>query len=581
MLFRFAEFELDQLRAELRGPDGTPVKLRRKTFDMLTLFAANAGRILSKQELIEAIWPNLHVGEDSLFQCIREIRHALGDEKRQILKVVSGRGYLLDVTVTTPVADTGVTTTAPAAAPPASEPVDPGLLPDTPVPPVSDIPPDADVPRQPAQTTRWWFGLNRLAAVAAAATLSAVVGFAAAPVFAPGVPFKQLPPTVAVMPIAAGGNDAEAAAMAAAVTTQVTDGLAKIATIRVVAPQSSSSAAADYVVKGELQKAGDGWGLQARVVVAGTDEVQPVAAVSTGIKDVELQIQQSRLAAGIGYQLAQLLNTAVYGAQPGAAPLPSSSKAAIEQATAALNRTTPRRFDEAQTMLEKALKDDPGNIDVEVALAALKVRGLQLVWYGRKDSIAAEASAKAMLEHALGARPNSLPVLEAHCRFLVATNQFVEGLVACARTLSLNPWDGMALYHIGMAQLQLGRFDDALETFKQADRYDTPEVSRWTWLLGAGLACVLMDRDEEAVPWLQRSIAITPASGRTDMVLSAAYQRTGRTDDARAAMARALELRPSSTAENVTLPFKNTSQIYRVAADRLVKANVEAGLPRR
>src|SRR5258708_32453495 len=66
---------------------------------MLQLFVANAGRVLSKRELIEAIWPNVHVGEDSLFQCIREIRAALGDDQRQLIKLVSGRGYLFEAEV--------------------------------------------------------------------------------------------------------------------------------------------------------------------------------------------------------------------------------------------------------------------------------------------------------------------------------------------------------------------------------------------------------------------------------------------------------------------------------------------------
>ncbi len=98
-MLRFAGFELDQQRAELRGPDGGAIKLRPKTFDMLRLFAANAGRVLSKQELMTAVWPDVHVGEDSLFQCIREIRTALGDDQRQIVKLVSGRGYLFEAEV--------------------------------------------------------------------------------------------------------------------------------------------------------------------------------------------------------------------------------------------------------------------------------------------------------------------------------------------------------------------------------------------------------------------------------------------------------------------------------------------------
>ena len=73
-VFRFAGFELDEPRAELRGPGGAPIKLRPKAFDLLRLLAANAGRVVSKQELMEAVWPNVHVSDDSLFQCIRQLR---------------------------------------------------------------------------------------------------------------------------------------------------------------------------------------------------------------------------------------------------------------------------------------------------------------------------------------------------------------------------------------------------------------------------------------------------------------------------------------------------------------------------
>ena len=50
---RFAGFELDEVRAELRGRDGAPIRLRPKPFAMLLLFAANAGRVVSKQEAAE------------------------------------------------------------------------------------------------------------------------------------------------------------------------------------------------------------------------------------------------------------------------------------------------------------------------------------------------------------------------------------------------------------------------------------------------------------------------------------------------------------------------------------------------
>jgi DNA-binding winged helix-turn-helix (wHTH) protein/tetratricopeptide (TPR) repeat protein len=573
MVLRFGGFELDRQRAELRGPDGEAIKLRPKTLSMLVLFAANAGRVLSKQELMEAVWPNVHVGDDSLFQCIREIRTALGDDLRQVIKLVSGRGYLFEAEVSLEPAGT------------AQAPL-----------PVSVSPAAASVTAEPATPWRL-FGLRGPVALAVVAGLGAIFGLAiVGAIFGPGLIFERTPPTIAVMPIAAAGNDGEVVAMAAGVTDRLRDGLAKIDNVRVVAPQLGAAASSsnlvsappaptDFVVTGELRKDEQAWTLQARMIKTASHEVQPVASISVDIKDSDIQIQQSRLAAGVGHPLALRINALLNSdarpaATDGGSP-PGSAKVVIEQATAFIMQTTRERFAAAQTMLENALAGDSDNVDLAVALAALQLRGIQMVWYSPADSAAAENSARSILERALRAKPSHIPVLEAYCRFLNATNQFVESLVACARTLSFDPWNGLALYHIGLAQIQLGRFEDAVATFKQADRFDTPQVSRWTWLVGAGWSYVLMGRDEEALPWLQRSIAITPASGRPLMLLAAAYQRLGRTDEARAALAKALELRPGTTALNVAPPARNASPAFLAASPRIIRSMVAAGLPER
>jgi tetratricopeptide (TPR) repeat protein len=90
---------------------------------------------------------------------------------------------------------------------------------------------------------------------------------------------------------------------------------------------------------------------------------------------------------------------------------------------------------------------------------------------------------------------------------------------------------------------------------------------------------MLMGRDDEALRWLQRSIAITPATGRSHFLLGAAYQRLGRADDARAALAQTLALRPGSTAGNIAPPQKNTSPRYLEASEQIIRAGVAAGLP--
>jgi DNA-binding winged helix-turn-helix (wHTH) protein/Flp pilus assembly protein TadD len=556
-VLRFSGFELDSERAELRAPDGGTIRLRPKTLEILRLLAGSSGRVLSKQQLMEAVWPNVHVGEDSLFQCIREIRAALGDDKREVVRVISGRGYLFQAEVTeVPV----------PAAPEAASTVQPA-------PAASGTTATVETNNEPAK--RFFdFSRRRSAAFASVAGLAILCTAVAVWTLRPGLIFARGPATVAVMPIADASNDPLVAQMAANVSGRLTDGLAKIENIRVLVPDTAAPKA-DFVVKGELQKSEQAWTIRTRMTEAATGEVRWTASYQVNPADTDLQMQQSRLAAGVGHALALRINELLNADTPSS----PKSKVVIEQATAHINQTSPERFQAAQAMLEKALAEDPDNVEVQVALAALLMRGVQMVWLNAAERETAETKAEALLQQTLRAKPNHIPAQEAYCRFLNATNQFRASLVACARALSFDPWNGIALYHIGLAQIRTGRFEDALATFKQADRFDTPQVSRWTWMIGAGWANMLMGRAEDAVPWLQKSIAITSASGRTHMLLAAAYQQLGKTEEAREAMEKARELRPGSTYGNVPPPRKNSSQAYLDASERIMQLMVAAGLP--
>jgi tetratricopeptide (TPR) repeat protein len=390
----------------------------------------------------------------------------------------------------------------------------------------------------------------------------------------PGLIFARGPTSIAVMPIADASNDPLVAQMAADVSGRLTDGLAKIENIRVLIPDKAATKA-DFVVKGELQKNEQAWTIRTRMTEAATGEVKWTASYQVNPAGTDLQMQQSRLAAGVGHALALRLNELLNGDARSAA----KSKVVIEQATDHIKQTSPERFQAAQAMLEKALAEDPDNVEIQVALAALLMRGVQMAWLSGPEREAAETRTEAMLQQALRAKPNYIPANEAYCRFLNATNQFRASLVACAKALSFDPWNGIALYHVGLAQVQTGRFEDALATFVQADRFDTPQVSRWTWKIGAGWANMLMGRAEDAVPWLLKSIAITSASGRTHMLLAAAYQQMGRIEEAQAAMEKGRELRPGSTYHNVPTPRKNSSPVYIEATERIMQLMVAAGLP--
>jgi DNA-binding winged helix-turn-helix (wHTH) protein len=100
-LLRFDRFALDLTRGCLRAGD-QEIALRPKAFEVLRHLAENAGRLVSKQELFEAGWPNVTVTDDSLVQCIRELRDKLGDTDHRLIKTVPRRGYLLNAPVTQP-----------------------------------------------------------------------------------------------------------------------------------------------------------------------------------------------------------------------------------------------------------------------------------------------------------------------------------------------------------------------------------------------------------------------------------------------------------------------------------------------
>lgn len=98
-VLHFAGVTLDGVRGCLRGPDAAEVLLAPKPFNLLMVLARNAGRTMSKDALLDAVWPGVHVSEDSLFQAVREARRAIGDEAGAVLRSVPRRGYLLDAVV--------------------------------------------------------------------------------------------------------------------------------------------------------------------------------------------------------------------------------------------------------------------------------------------------------------------------------------------------------------------------------------------------------------------------------------------------------------------------------------------------
>jgi len=90
-ILRFDEYSLDLRRRVLTWQDA-PITLTPKAFDVLAFLALNSGRVVPKEELLEAVWSGSFVEEGNLPKYISQLRHALG-EKSDLIVTVPGRGY--------------------------------------------------------------------------------------------------------------------------------------------------------------------------------------------------------------------------------------------------------------------------------------------------------------------------------------------------------------------------------------------------------------------------------------------------------------------------------------------------------
>src|SRR3954468_22022741 len=101
-MFVFPPFRVDASNQQLwRGEE--LIRLRRNTFLVLLHLVRNPGRLISKQELLQAVWPDTVVSEELLRSYIRELRKALSDEAQspKFISTVTSSGYRFLQQVTT------------------------------------------------------------------------------------------------------------------------------------------------------------------------------------------------------------------------------------------------------------------------------------------------------------------------------------------------------------------------------------------------------------------------------------------------------------------------------------------------
>src|SRR5215208_1464236 len=86
---------VDLSREALIDPIGSIVPLRPRAWLVLRFLALHAGRLVGKNELMDEVWGDCEVTEDSLVQAIGDVRRALGEDGRTALRTLPRRGYML------------------------------------------------------------------------------------------------------------------------------------------------------------------------------------------------------------------------------------------------------------------------------------------------------------------------------------------------------------------------------------------------------------------------------------------------------------------------------------------------------
>jgi DNA-binding winged helix-turn-helix (wHTH) protein/predicted ATPase len=94
MFYIFGNCTLDTQRHELRRA-GEPIKLTRKDYEVLLYLVQHSDHLVTKEELLEHVWPDVYVDDTAVARCIRTVRRAVGDspETQHVIKTVHGQGY--------------------------------------------------------------------------------------------------------------------------------------------------------------------------------------------------------------------------------------------------------------------------------------------------------------------------------------------------------------------------------------------------------------------------------------------------------------------------------------------------------
>ena len=406
----------------------------------------------------------------------------------------------------------------------------------------------------------------------------------------PAPPDKASPPrlSIAVLPFANIGGDPEQEYFVDGVTESLTTDLSRISGSFVIGrntaftykgkhvdlKQIGHELNVRYVLEGSVQRSGNRLRVNVQLIDAESGAHLWAERFDKPVADLfDMQDEiVARLASQLGTQLI-----AAEARRAEQAPHPNSMDLYFQGMACVHKGSTPEHMTEARGFFERALADDPCNINALVGAAFVDY--MRAVSFFADDRAALLAAAEAALTKALSLAPEHAFAHVYLGGVQIYTNRVAQGIAECERALALDRNLVGAHAAIGVAKVFIGRGEETEAHINEALRLSPRDTYAYLWMFIAGQAKLVVSSDEGAVTILRRAIESNRNFPLTHFFLAAALAHLGRVNEARAAMQAGLALDPTFTIPRFRDSPPSDNPTYLAQRERICDGMRNAGVP--
>jgi TolB-like protein/Tfp pilus assembly protein PilF len=329
-----------------------------------------------------------------------------------------------------------------------------------------------------------------------------------------------------------------------------------------------------YALEGSVQRSGNRMRVNAQLIDAQSGSHLWAERFERPVTD--LFEMQDEIVARIANTLnAQLI--AVEARRAERAPAPDSMDLYFQGEAWVNKGVTFETIATARGFFERALALDPNNVE---ALAGMsQVEANFAISLSTTDKTARFAAAEAAAAKALSLAPDNALAHLTLGMVLGFTNRAAQGIAEFERALALDRNMAGAHALIGQNKLFIGRAEETEAHVLEALRLSPRDPWVYVWLLTAGFAACLLDRNEEAVSWFRRSIEANRNFALCHFIYGTALANTGRMDEARSEIATGLALDHGFTIANFQSAVWSDNSVYLAQRARVIDAMRRAGVP--